>query len=202
MRNLVLGVFAAFAWMGCGSAVPDGSENLFGLSVDGTFCRDSSECSSTYCVNGICCESACNGGLPGCSACIGSITGAPDGTCALVLASARYVCRASMGGCDAAELCDGASAVCPADSVRAAGYACRPAGGPCDVAESCDGVSKGCPADSLKAAGNICKAAGASPLCDPADECDGVRKLCPSRYAPAGTPCGLSMSCTGLGLCR
>lgn len=62
-------------------------------------------------------------------------------------AAAGSQCRAAATSCDAAELCDGMSDVCPPDAPAAAGSTCRASGGPCDPAEVCDGTSFDCPAD-------------------------------------------------------
>ena len=57
------------------------------------------------------------------------------------------VCRASVGACDAPEIC-GSAPDCPADLVLATGLSCRASTDTsCDPEETCDGVSIGCPAD-------------------------------------------------------
>jgi len=57
-------------------------------------------------------------------------------------------CRASMGGCDPAELCTGDVATCPPDQVSPAGTVCRASTElVCDPLESCDGRATSCPAD-------------------------------------------------------
>ena len=115
---------------------------------------------------------------------------------------ATAVCRPATKICDVAEQCTGSGAACPADVAKPNTALCRPSGGPCDPLERCDGSSMDCPADVILPAMTQCKAPGTNSTCDPADLCDGVRKTCPARYAPAGTSCGTSMSCNGLGQCR
>ncbi len=46
---------------------------------NGGECAGNSGCQSGFCVTGVCCASACNGG---CSACVMAKTGKPDGMCA------------------------------------------------------------------------------------------------------------------------
>lgn len=62
-------------------------------------------------------------------------------------ATAGSACRLAATPCDAAEVCDGASANCPADGPAVAGTTCRTSTGPCDPAEACDGSSFTCPTD-------------------------------------------------------
>lgn len=47
------------------------------------------------------------------------------------------VCRYANDICDQPEYCDGMSASCPRDMLRARGDVCRPQGGMCDVVEAC-----------------------------------------------------------------
>ena len=105
--------------------------------TDGTACTDASECQSNFCVDGVCCSSACGSGDAGdCQACAVAKGAVRDGTCAPV--KMGTTCRIAVGLCDDAEVCDGTATACPANRVKAAGTVCRPAGGDCDVAEVCD----------------------------------------------------------------
>lgn len=45
---------------------------------NGATCTDKSQCKSGFCVDGVCCDKACDNG---CSACVRSRTGRSDGTC-------------------------------------------------------------------------------------------------------------------------
>lgn len=48
-----------------------------------TACTMNSQCASSYCVDGLCCDSACGGGIASdCQSCIGAQTGGSDGSCA------------------------------------------------------------------------------------------------------------------------
>jgi hypothetical protein len=46
----------------------------------GRACRDNSDCKSTHCRDGVCCESACDGA---CDHCVQALTGLEDGLCGL-----------------------------------------------------------------------------------------------------------------------
>jgi len=150
----------------------------------GEACSADAGCVSGFCVDGVCCNEACGGGDPSdCEACD---TPGNLGTCTPLAAGS--VCRNAAGGCDAAEVCDGQSTVCPADTIMAQGDVCRPAAGACDVAETCDGTSLDCPADTLLAAGAACRPAANE--CDVAESCDGSSAACPGdTSSPDGTPC-------------
>ncbi len=126
------------------------------------------------------------------------------GVCGAVGANAGATCRASTGSCDAAEVCDGVSTQCPADTVEPGGTICRASAGACDAAEFCDGVSAQCPADGVQPSGTVCRALAGS--CDLAAEvCDGVSAQCPAdAFEPSSTVCrasagicDLQETCTG-----
>ncbi len=86
------------------------------------------------------------------------------------------LCRAAATTCDAAEFCDGAGNNCPADTFASSSTVCRASGGACDIAENCTGSSPTCPADAKSSA--QCRASGG--VCDPAEVCDGVGDNCPT----------------------
>jgi len=148
----------------------------------------------------------CGNGVvdPGEGCDLGNANGTP-GTCCLgncQLVSSGTVCRASTGGCDPQETCNGTSGACPANVILPAGATCRASGGICDIAETCDGTSGTCPADAKSTA--QCRAAGGP--CDVAEICDGLNNACPTNVfqpntlecrASAGV-CDLAESCTGL----
>jgi len=156
----------------------------------GDTCNANAECQSGFCVDNVCCSSACGGSDDGdCQVCSVAKGAAVNGTCAPV--SAGTVCRASAGACDVAETCNGASTACPADAKVAAGTTCRASSGICDVAETCDGAAVDCPADGVATAGTTCRAAAGD--CDKAEVCDGTAKTCPTdAVATNGTVCRAS----------
>ncbi|AKF07819.1 Integrin alpha beta-propellor repeat protein [Sandaracinus amylolyticus] len=151
------------------TAVDQGAVYVYELvepRADGEACTAGSQCTSTFCVDGVCCNNLCGGGPSDCQACSVAAGAATDGVCAAV-ASGR-TCRAAVGGCDAAETCDGTSSVCPSDARASAGTVCRAAVGVCDVEERCSGTSTTCPLDLHADDGTSCDD-GAS--CNGADAC-------------------------------
>ncbi len=113
------------------------------------------------------------------------------------------VCRPSLGVCDPAELCAGASAMCPVDVRLPAGAVCRPAMGACDPAEACDGAGVDCPADALASAGVVCRPSSSSAACDPAEVCSGRSTVCPADVVtrgPSSEVCdnGVDDDCDGM----
>ena len=158
-------------------------------------CTSNSQCATGFCVSGVCCDTACNGG---CGVC--NLTG-HVGTCSA--ASNGTVCRAASGACDVAETCNGTTLTCPTDAVAALGTVCRAANGVCDVAETCNGTTKACPADGFAPATTVCRASTGT--CDAAETCTGTSSACPADgFAPATTVCrpaaggcDVAETCTG-----
>jgi hypothetical protein len=96
------------------------------------------------CIDGVCCENACGGGVTSdCQACSIAAGGSADGLCTAV--SAGHVCRGSTGACDAVEACDGSSFACPADALYPNGTVCA-AGDKCHAPAVCSGSVATCPA--------------------------------------------------------
>jgi len=169
---------------------------------NGSACATGSQCSSTFCVDGVCCDAACGGGVDGdCQACSRAKGAATDGTCGL--AAPGTTCRPAAGPCDGAEVCSGASASCPVDKLKSSSTTCRPAAGPCDTADKCSGTSALCPADKLKTNTTVCRSA--SGPCDLAEFCSGTSVVCPADQfkpiiascRPAAGACDLVDYCTG-----
>ncbi|WP_437682016.1 hypothetical protein [Sorangium sp. So ce131] len=133
-----------------------GSVYAFILSAGvGTPCTSGAQCATGLCVDGVCCDTACGGGVPSdCQACSVAAGAAESGICGLVAAGAE--CRGAAGACDVAEACDGASDTCPVDARMAAGTECRVSAGDCDVPEACDGVADTCPTDATAPSGTLC----------------------------------------------
>jgi hypothetical protein len=81
----------------------------------GQTCSSGAQCSTSLCVDGVCCDSSCGGGDPtDCEAC-SRVAGAPaDGRCSVV---PGYMCRPSMFMCDPPEFCTVTSTLCPPDII-------------------------------------------------------------------------------------
>jgi hypothetical protein len=109
------------------------------LGSQGDGCTSDDECGTHHCVDGVCCESACDGQCQACNldvpgACATVTSGSPRG--------ARAACAGAGTSC--AGSCNGASTSCaypPASTI--CGAACD---GHCDGAGSCSSASAGsCP---------------------------------------------------------
>src|SRR5207245_265587 len=100
---------------------------------------------------------------------------------------ATTTCRPAVDECDAAELCTGTSAHCPADGKVALGTVCTDDGNPCSLDE-CDGLSDACqhPAGNADA---VCYP-GSGDVCDPPQYCTGASTTC-----PAPTPASSTVVC-------
>jgi hypothetical protein len=158
--------------------------------TNGSHCPGDLECSTGYCVDGVCCNQACGDGALDCRACSVAAGAAVDGTCGPLTAAVAptVTCRAATDLCDAAETCSSASTTCPADSLQPPTFECRAAAGSCDRAESCTGTSAECPADAFLPPFTECRASAG--VCDRAEVCTGDRPQCPiDSFQPAGTTC-------------
>ena len=165
----------------------------------GDSCGVDAECGSGFCVDSVCCNTACNrDALLRCEWCDFGVTSTTSGTCGV--APRSIVCRSARSGCDAPETCDGVTTTCPSDGLQPAGYTCRRARGECDVAESCDGTSPECPSDAVASSGTVCRPS-AEPVCDAAELCDGLDINCGADIPlHDGEPC--STACGGVGICQ
>jgi FG-GAP repeat len=124
-------------------------------STGGGACSTNAECSSGFCTDGVCCNTACGGGDPtDCQACSVAAGGAVDGTCGP--AAAATICRASAGACDVPDHCTGSSMTCPADGRVPSGAVCRAAANSCDLVETCSASSAACPANRFKPDLSLC----------------------------------------------
>ncbi len=176
----------------------EGSVRVFsiGLATVGSACGVDAVCASGFCVDGVCCASACGGDRQDdCQACSAARTGGVDGACAALTAALAptVVCRPAADLCDAPESCTATSATCPADGVSPTGTECRARTDACDRPETCTGTSAACPADAgLEAAGVPCRVA-APDTCDATETCTGTSPVCPADgILPSGAECRAS----------
>jgi hypothetical protein len=161
---------------------------LVNLAIpDGEPCSIGPECAHGFCVDGVCCDTACGGGDPtDCQACW-TAPGAPtNGTCAPL--PGTHVCRESGGACDVEETCDNSRLDCPPDTFVDAETTCRQSVGICDAEEKCSGTSAQCPSDAFAPSTKPCRPflsfceptifCSGSPLCvvppPPGNTCDSV----------------------------
>jgi hypothetical protein len=117
---------------------------LYEAGPNGTPCGVTAQCTSGFCVDGVCCDSSCGGGAADCQACSKATGAAMDGTC--TVAASGTVCRPSAGICDVAESCNGSSGVCPPDAFLPSSTVCHSQVNSCaPVAASCTGSAAACP---------------------------------------------------------
>lgn len=128
----------------------------------GSPCTTPSDCATTFCVDGVCCDQACGGGsLLDCQACSVAAGATQDGVCGARGAGA--VCRPAQRTCDLPETCPGGTTACPPDEGE-------PDGTPCQDPDVCGGQGVcdrrvcweppgGCPTDLGKPAGKPAAAA-------------------------------------------
>lgn len=94
------------------------------LLAAGDECGSGMSCATGFCVDGVCCDTACGGGLEGdCQACSLASGGSVDGTCT---PSTGNVCDDGLA-CTASDSCTDGS--CGGDSACVGGTACTETGG-------------------------------------------------------------------------
>ncbi|MCB9626518.1 MAG: hypothetical protein H6725_04015 [Sandaracinaceae bacterium] len=192
-HTFAFALLALFAVSGCdgGGAPPNPDASVMDASAGaplGASCTAAAGCESGYCVDGVCCESACDGVCE-------SATCGSSGEC--ILADAATVCRAASDLCDVAETCTGTSSACPADLLASAGTECRAAVGVCDLPELCTGSSAACPSDVVVSNGAEVTCRPSAGACDLTETCNGTSTDCPADVlADEETACG-TYQCTG-----
>ena len=140
---------------------------LLTLDVAGTACKAGSTCSTGFCVDGVCCDTACK---ESCNGCVRTATGKADGTCALAQAGQDPHGDCKDDGaptCKQDGLCDGKGAC-----ESYASSSCTPS--PCAKNDDCtsgfcaDGVccDKACDG-KCEACTKAKKGAGADGACGP-----------------------------------
>ena len=94
-------------------------------SGTGQICSTDSQCSTGFCVDSRCCDTACGGNnATDCQACARSKTGQADGTCSFVPPTS--FCRNYANTfCDIREYCTGSSPDCPPDLGKNQGLVCN-----------------------------------------------------------------------------
>jgi hypothetical protein len=150
-------------------------------AANGTACQAGSQCKSGFCVEGVCCDSACSGI---CQSCAAATNGGQDGTCAFAVA-----------GSDPGDDCpDEGAASCQKDGTCDGAGACRtyPAGTACgptqcvkgaQVGSSCNGTGACVAGTNVACAPYACVSGACKTSCSSDDDCDAA------GYCSAGS-CG------------
>lgn len=175
--------------------------------ADGFPCLDPAECGSGFCVDGVCCDAACDGG---CDACDGQARGWPgtiDGACARAPLAftgepscGAYVCSGTSGACPSA--CSDDS-VCPSDRFCAASGSCelrKSTGGTCDLIDDC--AASGCRecVDGTSCKDGYCCSSECSGSCRTCSANPGTCTVVKS--ADDGDTCTGDYTCAASGACK
>jgi MYXO-CTERM domain-containing protein len=186
--------------------------NIVTAKANGDACALSAECKSNFCVDGVCCNTACGGSQTDCQAC-SVAAGAPvDGTCAPLsgtTCSDGNACTQN-DTCSNGTCVGGAPVVCAAlDACHAAGT-CQPATGLCTNPAKPDGTAcddgDGCTqTDKCQAGacvGTNAKTCAAPDACHQPGTCVPATGTC--TYAPKadGTACSDGDACTNGDSCQ
>ena len=193
--------------------------NSCGLKPNGATCSAGSQCQSTFCTEGVCCNSACSDATTGglCKSCkvaglVGTCSSVPDGH-----ADPKLKCVASnaaAGDCSRDGTCNGMGACRPwSTSTGCRQASCPATGSTLTPAANCDGAGN-CPAATTESCDPYrCSATSPSCLTTCTDNNDCVSgetclkitnrcglKLANGQACKAGTDCQ-SAACSAEGVC-
>ncbi|WP_437572060.1 kelch repeat-containing protein [Sorangium sp. So ce542] len=156
-------------------------ERLTIAVVPGAPCGSSLDCGGRSCVDGVCCDTACDGACEACSVAAGA---AQDGVCSPLTGPA----------CDDGDACTGA------DACQAGRCAGAPVGdgAPCDDGDACTQADACAAGACVGAAPVVCAAADPcqTPVCDPSTG------RCLRALSPAGASCSDGDACTQGDVCQ
>lgn len=165
---------------------------------NGLTCGADGECTSKFCADGVCCNSACTGDCDACSVSAGALT---DGQCS-VLGKSR-VCRVASTTCDLEERCDGVNAACPGNTFADAGVGCGTssytAWSVCDGGSACatSGTQSRTRTDRVCSGSGTCGSSTANESQSCARVTDG--NACGVTTYSAYTTCTFASSCSTTG---
>jgi len=176
---------------------------IYDDAINGDACVVPSDCNSGFCVDGVCCDTACNGDCNACSVAAGApVNGVcspiPDGAAC----SSGNACivnpTCQMGACT------GTPKTCPITNQCLASGTCNPANGLCEYATKADGTlcddMNACTLNDKCDMGN-CKPGDpmvcvASDQCHLAGTCDPAIGVCSNPAKPNKTVCNDGDACT------
>jgi MYXO-CTERM domain-containing protein len=169
-------------------------------AANGEACTLADDCSSLFCVEGVCCDMACDAA---CTSCLGARkTSGADGTCGVVPEGedAKNACAAEPArSCGTVGACDGAGEC----ALHARGTICDPASCPTarseDRQDTCDGAGS-CDAASLRdcEVGYLCVEGFCRTSCAGDSDCDveqGFACIDEVCRVPGGRPCEVAADC-------
>ncbi len=149
-----------------------------GLLAQGIACTQNAECSSGFCVDGRCCNTACNGTCQACS--LAKKGAGANGTCGVIVANTDPDNECAAGECNGAGACEVANgSACTLATQCLSGFCAD--GVCCDTA--CSGLCQACSLLKTGAANGTCS--NVVPGTDPDNECPALTPNC-----AAGGICG------------
>ncbi|MCA9593079.1 MAG: hypothetical protein KC776_07205 [Myxococcales bacterium] len=164
----------------------------------GQTCSQPSQCGSGFCVDGSCCESACTGA---CQACNGSLTLAPSGTCAPVVAGTDPdddCADEGAASCGNDGKCDGSGA-CRKYGPTAVCAAATCSGSTQTNAKTCDGQGNCGGNGTTGCSPYLCNGATCGSSCSADNQCVNG-SFCSSSTCEGkksnGASCGSAQECT------
>jgi hypothetical protein len=182
--------------------------------AQGQACTANAECGTGICADGVCCDKVCTGR---CRACLKSVTGVEDGTCANIMAGVKPTrqteCPVQQATCGNNGLCNGAGECQQfADGTQCGTYCCGGQGGGgnfCHLlcqAGACtnqSGMNAGTCDDGSPCSRDRCEMVNGAHLCTHDGACSGTSSCCCVAGFGGGAFCSDPTGCTaGLnGMC-
>lgn len=123
---------------------------------EGQPCSQVEQCNSTYCVDGVCCEAACDGT---CEACSAAKTGGTDGTCRNIPPGDDPDAECPEGQCVTGDCGAGACGSLPSSTQCDDDRMCSETDH-CDGAGTCVGTGNGCPGTCICEVPDTCTQEG------------------------------------------
>lgn len=167
----------------------------------GAPCMQPSDCASGYCVDGVCCDTACNGPCLACSV----AAGAPmDGTCAPATEPCNDNNPCTENDVCSAGVCTGTPKTCPITNQCLASGTCNVVTGMCEYTTKPNGSA--CNDGNACTLSDTCQmgvcSAGTPMVCPAPDQChnagscDPATGTCTYPTKPNGTACSDANACT------
>ncbi|PIE17571.1 MAG: hypothetical protein CSA65_08475 [Proteobacteria bacterium] len=181
-----------------GDATVDAAVDLGARRQDGESCQADSQCKSTFCVDGVCCDKACSGTCQSC------VVSGSEGTCQFAAATTdpRGDCKGADSDCDGS--CDGSGAcLFPGEETSCGAVSCTGGvltSGACDAKGTCEQRDESCGGFACKNANSCRTTCTLEAHCVAPASCDLADNSCKSAQAD-GTPCGTNGALCTSGYC-
>ncbi|MFI5298144.1 MAG: FG-GAP repeat protein, partial [Polyangiales bacterium] len=171
-----------------------GAAYVFTVDATGASCATPSACASGFCVDGVCCNTACTAT---CMACATAYTGQPNGTCFDTLNGLAPHADCPGSSCASGTLsnnvCNG-SGLCRANTAQCAPYIC---GGTVACSTTCNPAhgNADCASGAYCSGTSCVDQAASGSACSAADQC--ISGVCSADGVCCATACsGTCMACS------